>query len=487
MTGVTTRTRAEAPAPDCCAVPAGTALRVAITGSGAAAFAAALRLRQGGAQVTMVERGTTGGTCVNIGCVPSKILLRAAQVAHVRTASPFDGAISAGPPIIDRRALRAQLQGRVDELRATKYEAHLDERGITLVHGEARFEDAHRLRVRHADGTEAVVTFDTALIATGASPAVPAVDGLAGTPFWTSTEALAASEAPAHLLVVGGSYVALELAQAFLRLGSRVTLVARSRLLSRLDPDIGRTLGAVLDAEGMRIIEGRALRSVRHDSEGFTLDLGGEQVSGDRLLVAAGRQPNTAALNLKAAGVTTRSDGAIVADAHLRTSTPHIYSAGDCTTAPEYVYVAAAGGTRAAVNMLGGDERLDLSVVPAVIFTDPQVATVGLDARAAAAAGIAVEARTLPLTSVPRALVNFDTRGFIRLVAEAGTGRLLGAQAVAPEAGELIQSAALALRAGMTVEGLASQLAPYLTMVEGLRLCALSFTSDVAVLSCCAG
>jgi len=487
MTTRATRPRGETPAPDCCAVPGDAALKVAIIGSGAAAFAAALRLRQGGAQVTMVERGTTGGTCVNVGCVPSKILLRAAQVAHVRTVSPFDGAISPGTPRIDRRALLSQLRGRVDELRATKYAAHLDAQGITLVHGAARFADAHRLRVRHADGTEAVVPFDRALIATGASPAVPVVDGLAGTPFWTSTEALAAEEAPAHLLVVGGSYVALELAQAFLRLGSRVTLVARSRLLSRLDPDIGRTLGAVLDYEGMRIIEGRALRSVRHASEGFTLDLGGEQVSGDRLLVAVGRQPNTAALDLTAAGVATRSDGAIVVDAHLRTSVPHLFAAGDCTTNPEYVYVAAAGGTRAAVNMLGGDERLDLSIVPAVIFTDPQVATVGLDGRAAEAAGIAVEVRTLPLTSVPRALVNFDTRGFIRLVAEAGSGRLLGAQAVAPEAGELIQTAALAIHAGMTVRDLASQLFPYLTMVEGLKLCALSFTTDVATLSCCAG
>ncbi len=476
-----------APAEDCCARPVGASLKVAIIGSGAAAFAAALRLRQGGAHVTMVERGTTGGTCVNIGCVPSKILLRAAQVAHVRMTSPFDGAITAGAPRIDRRALLTQLQGRVDELRTAKYEAHLAERGITLLRGEARFEDPHRLRVRGADGAEEILAFDRALIATGASPAVPPVDGLAGTPYWTSTEALAASDAPEHLLVLGGSYVALELAQAFLRLGSRVTLVARSRLLSRLEPDIGQTLGAALVTEGMRIIEGQAPRSVRYDDAGFKIELGGEQISGDRLLVATGRRPNTAALSLPSTGIATRSDGAILVDSRLRTSAPHIYAAGDCTTQPEYVYVAAAGGTRAAVNMLGGDEPLDLSIVPAVVFTDPQVATVGLDVHAAEAAGLAVESRTLPLSSVPRALVNFDTRGFIRLVAEAETGRLLSVQAVAAEAGELIQTAALAIRAGMTVEDIASQLFPYLTMVEGLKLCALSFKTDVEQLSCCAG
>ncbi len=477
----------EVPARDCCAVPLGAALKVAIIGSGAAAFAAALRLRQGGALVTMVERGTTGGTCVNVGCVPSKILLRAAQVAHVRTTSPFDGVIAAAAPRIDRGALLTQLRGRVDELRTAKYEAHLAERDITLLRGEARFEDAHCLRVRRADGAEEILAFDRALIATGASPAVPPLDGLAGTPYWTSTEALAASDATEHLLVLGGSYVALELAQAFLRLGSRVTLVARSRLLSRLEPDIGQTLGAVLETEGMRIIEGQMPRSVRHDSAGFKIEVGGDQISVDRLLVATGRRPNTSALNLPSAGIATRSDGAILVDSHLRTSAPHIYAAGDCTTQPEYVYVAAAAGTRAGVNMLGGDEPLDLSIVPAVVFTDPQVATVGLDVHAAEFAGFAVESRTLPLSSVPRALVNFDTRGFIRIVAEAETGRLLGVQAVAAEAGELIQAAALAIRAGMTVGDIASQLFPYLTMVEGLKLCALSFRTDVEQLSCCAG
>lgn len=164
-----------------------------------------------------------------------------------------------------------------------------------------------------------------------------------------------------------------------------------------------------------------------------------------------------------------------------------IYAAGDCTTQPQFVYVAAAGGTRAAVNMLGGDAALDLSAMPVVVFTDPQVATVGLSEAQAHGQGIETDSRVLTLDNVPRALVNFDTRGFIKVVAEAGSGRLLGVQAVAPEAGELIQSAALALRARMTVADLAEQLFPYLTMVEGLKLAAQTFTKDVKQLSCCAG
>lgn len=165
----------------------------------------------------------------------------------------------------------------------------------------------------------------------------------------------------------------------------------------------------------------------------------------------------------------------------------HVYAVGDCTGLPEFVYVAAAAGTRAALNMTGGDAALDLATLPAVVFTDPQAAWVGLTEAEAKERGLAVERRTLPLDHVPRALANFETRGFVKLVADAGTGRLLGARVLADGAGEVIQAAALALRAGMTVHDLADQLFPYLTMVEGLKLAAQSFTRDVSRLSCCAG
>ena len=187
------------------------------------------------------------------------------------------------------------------------------------------------------------------------------------------------------------------------------------------------------------------------------------------------------------AGVATTDKGAIQVDDHLRTNIPDIFAAGDCTNQPQFVYVAAAAGTRAAVNMTGGEATLDLTVMPAVVFTDPQVATVGLSETEARAMGIETNTRVLTLDNVPRALANFDTRGFIKMVAEAGSGRLLGVQAVAAEAGELIQTAVMAIRNGMTVQELAGQLFPYLTMVEGLKLCAQTFNKDVSQLSCCAG
>src|SRR5258708_2657374 len=475
-------------ADDCCATPQSKALKVAVIGSGGAAFAAAIRLQEEGAEVAMVERGTTGGTCVNIGCVPSKILISAAHVAHVRDSSPFDGGISAAQPRVNLAVLHAQQQSRVDELRKAKYESIVeDSTNIWLIHGEARFTGDHTLQVRDANGQEQSLYFDHALMATGASPAIPIVAGLADTPYWTSTEALASQELPEHLIVYGGSYVALEPAQAFLRLGSRVTLIARSRLLLRYDPEIWEAIQGVLVDEGMRILTHQQIRRVEHDGRTFMVDTDQDRITGSHLLLATGRMPNTADLFLENAGVVTDSNNAIPVDSYLRTSNPCIYAAGDCTSNPEYVYVAAAAGMRAAGNILGREEQLDLSVVPGVVFTDPQIATVGLDESTARQTGIRVHTRTLGLENVPRALVNFDTRGFIKMVADAETGRLLGVLAVASQAGELIQAGAVAIRMQMTVHELARELFPYLTMVEGLKLTAQTFSKDVRQLSCCAG
>ena len=191
-------------------------------------------------------------------------------------------------------------------------------------------------------------------------------------------------------------------------------------------------------------------------------------------------------MGLEALGIETDTQGKIIVDDHLRTAVENIYASGDCSTLPQYVYVAAAAGTTAAVNMLGGDSTLDLSIVPAVTFTEPQIATVGLSTHQAGGLGIEVDSRTLTLDNVPRALANFDTRGFIKLVAQRETGEILGAQIVATGAGDVIQTAAMAIRSRMTVKDMAAQLFPYLTMVEGLKLCAQTFFTDVHKLSCCA-
>ena len=467
-------------------------LQVVVIGSGGAAMAAALKAVEQGAQVTLIERGTIGGTCVNVGCVPSKIMIRAAHIAHLRRESPFDSGITVAEPAIQRTALLAQQQGRVDELRHAKYEGILEGNpAITVLRGEARFKDHQSLTVRLVDGGERIVTFDRCLVATGASPAVPPIPGLKDTPYWTSTEALVSETIPKRLAVIGSSVVALELAQAFARLGAKVTILARNTLFFHEDPAIGEAVTAAFRMEGIEVREHTQASQVAYiNGEGdgeFVLTTTHGELRADKLLIATGRSPNTRSLALDAAGVTLNPQGAIVIDPGMRTSVEHIYAAGDCTDQPQFVYVAAAAGTRAAINMTGGDTALNLTAMPAVVFTDPQVATVGYSEAEAHHDGIETDSRTLTLDNVPRALANFDTRGFIKLVVEEGSGRLIGVQAVAPEAGELIQTAALAIRNRMTVQELADQLFPYLTMVEGLKLAAQTFNKDVKQLSCCAG
>tara|TARA_R110002049_G_scaffold130820_1_gene289274 strand:+ start:3347 stop:4786 length:1440 start_codon:yes stop_codon:yes gene_type:complete len=474
----------------CCAADTGggSTPYIVIIGSGSGSFAAATKAVEGGATVTIVERADKiGGTCVNVGCVPSKIMIRGAQLAQHQRHNPFDG-LADSEPVIDRRAMLAQQVSRVDELRAAKYESILDgSDSIKLAKGNASFKDANTVEVVGSDGNVETLTADFILIATGSSPGIPPVPGLADVPYWDSTKALFAESIPGHLVVIGSSVVAVEIAQAYRRLGADVTVLARTRLLSQEDPALGTGLTEAFEREGIRVLSGTSATGVQFEDDVFSISIVGETITADALLVASGRPANTAELNLAAVGIEATAEGAIIVDDHMRTSVPTVFAAGDCTTQPQFVYVAAAAGTRAAINMTGGDAALDLTTMPAVIFTDPQVATVGLSESEARKAGFSADSRTLELENVPRALANFETDGFVKLVAETETGRLLGAQILAPEAGEMIQAAALAIRNNMTVRDLADQLFPYLTMVEGLKLCAQTFFKDVKQLSCCAG
>jgi len=463
-------------------------LDVVIVGTGSGAFAAAIKAVEEGAQVTIIEGGDViGGTCVNIGCVPSKILIRGAHIAHLQDHHQFAG-LPLNKPVIDRKAMVQQQQEWVGNLRYAKYESILESNpGINLILGMARFKDTNTLIIKSTDGSEKDIHADRILLAVGASSAVPNISGLKETPYWTSTEALVAETLPEHLIVLGGSVIALELAQAFRHLGSKVTVVARSTLLSKEDPEIGENIQKAFEDEGIDVITHSSPEAISHDGKQFTVSLKNKDLQADQLLLATGRHANTAALGLDAIDLETDAQGRIIIDDHMRTSVENVYAAGDCTTQPQFVYVAAAAGTRAARNMTGDDVAIDLSVLPAVVFTTPQVGTVGLSEAQAKAQGLDVQSRSLDLENVPRALANFDTRGFIKLVAEIESGRIVGCQVVALEGGEIIQTAALAIRNKMTIDDLANQLFPYLTMVEGLKLCAQTFNKDVKQLSCCAG
>jgi mercuric reductase len=457
-----------------------------IVGAGSAAFSGAIRARELGARVVMVEHGTVGGTCVNVGCVPSKALLRAAETFHAAAHHPFSGVDTAAGSV-DLRMLVAQKDELVTLMRKDRYQDLLAVYGIDLVRGTARFVDERTLEVAGRPLRAAAY-----LVATGGAPAVPPVPGLAEAGYLTSTTALDVDTVPGSLAVIGANAVGLELGQFFGHLGSQVTFFD---VLDRVAPfeesEISAALADVLRDQGAQVYTASRVTRVERDGDRRVLvaDVGGsrQRFVVDEILVATGRRPNTADLGLGAAGVTVDETGAIAVTETLRTSNPVVFAAGDVTGAPQFVYVAAHHGALAAENALPGrTRRVDLAALPRVTFTAPQIAAAGLTEAQARHAGHAVKTSVLPLTAVPRALVNHDTRGLVKIVADDATDQVLGVHILADDAGEVIQAAVYAIKFGLTVTDLAETWSPYLTMAESLRLAAQTFTRDVSKLSCCA-
>ncbi|KGH45350.1 mercuric reductase [Modestobacter caceresii] len=454
---------------------------LAVIGSGGAAMAAAISARQAGADVVVVERGTLGGTCVNVGCVPSKTLLAAAGLRHAAMTNPYAG-VSLSADGVDLAALVAQKDDLVAGMRQAKYADVADAYGFPVRKGEARFRDRDTVEI---DGVP--LRAAAYVVATGAVPDVPALPGLDQVPYLTSTSAMELTAVPQSLVVIGGGYVGMEQAQLFAHLGAEVTVVGR--LAPHAEPDLVEELRGVFAEDGITVVEERAA-TVSSTGDGTTVTTtSGRLVSGQRLLVATGRRAQTDGLGLEAAGVLTDARGFVVTDDQQRTSNPQIFAAGDVSGAPQYVYVAAAGGRAAALNALGvgGTEpaRVDYTGQPSVVFTRPQLASAGLTEVQALAAGHRCECRVLGLADVPRALVNRDIRGAVKVVADADTGRMLGVHALAEGAGEMMLAATYAIRAGMTVDDVADTWAPYLTMAESLRIAAGLFRNQMPT-SCCA-
>lgn len=473
----------------------GSRVDLAVIGSGGAGFAAAIQATMLGKSVAMIERATFGGTCVNTGCVPSKALIAAGEARHraADATTRFPGiATERGP--VDMAKLVEGTQQLVEQVRAEKYLDVADAYGWRLLRGDASFAgSAGRpcLRVMSPDDGAVTVEAEHYLVATGSSPRIPPIDGLETVDYLTSTTAMELGEVPASLLVLGGGYVALEQAQLFARLGSTVTMLVRSRLMSHEEPEAAAVMRQAFADEGIRVIRrAQAIHIGCDESSGqivATASVSGleREFRADRLLVALGRHPLTAGLNLAVVGVRTGDAGEVVIGDRLRSSNPRIWAAGDVTAAPKFVYVAARQARLAVENAFtGADRSVDYTSLPRVIFTGPAIGAVGMTEAVAVAARIPCTCRVLPLSAVPRALVNRDTRGFIKIVADGRTQRILGITAVADDAGELAAAGVHIL--GKTVTEVAEAWAPYLTMAESIRIAARSFSTDVAMLSCCA-
>jgi len=468
-----------------------------ILGSGSTAFAAALRAQESGKTALMFEERTIGGTCVNRGCLPSKNLIEAAKVVHDANRPRYPG-LSPAEMRVDFRMLIQQKAEVVESYRQKKYESLTGGR-FSVEHGHAEFVDAHTVAV---DGRR--FRGRAVLIATGSRPVIPDIDGLSRIPFVTSDlltvgEREELTELPRSLLILGAGYIALELGQMFSRFGVEVTLLERSaELLSHgYEPEVGPAVREVLEAEGVRILRRASVLRARNDGDSVVAEVehagGRETLRAARLLVAAGRRPNTDRVGIERSGVQLGSDGEVRVDEFLRTTASHIFAAGDVIGMAQSAEMATPVGSQdggiAAHNALATDEPLrpvSHRVIPRAIFTDPPVAVVGLTENEAIAAGHPCWCRTLPMSLVPRAGAIRDTRGIVKMVANAKTGEVLGVTMIGNSATEVIHEAAMALRFRATLQDFIELLHVYPTMSEALKIAAISRFKDPAKLSCCA-
>jgi mercuric reductase len=464
-----------------------------ILGSGSTAFAAAIRAAELGKTAAMTENRTLGGTCVNRGCLPSKNLIAAATIIHDAAYPRYPG--------IEPARLRfnfSELIRQKDEIiayyRDKKYQSIVGDR-ISVFEGSARFVDRNAVQVG-----DVRLEAQRFLVATGSRPFIAPVEGLDDVPFLTSDlltsqEDMELKERPELLTIVGGGYIALELGQFFSRLGTRVTIVEPSeRILPNYEPELGATLREILEEEGITILTRSKAAAIHKDGEGMSVEVVADSartLRSSHLLVATGRVPNTEKLGLDVAGVRTNKQGAVIVDEELKTSAPYVWAAGDVigsnTESQMATPVGAQDGGIAALNALSGEHhKVDHRVIPRAIFTDPEVAVVGLTERQAVERGYRCACRTVKMDQVPRAQAVRNARGVIKMVADRESNLVLGVSMLGMDAAEVVHEAAMGIRLGATVQDFVGMLHIYPTMSEALKIVALSFTKDVSKLSCCA-
>ena len=437
------------------------AFDLAVIGGGTAGLVAAQTAAHLKRRVLLISEGPLGGECTWNGCVPSKALIEAASVRQ-RAANADRFGIRVADVRVDFPAVMGRVHDVIDQIARYEDEAHLAATGVEVRRGRAAFVDARTLQVGDDRFTATRV-----VVCTGSRPAIPAIEGLDGVPYLTNETVFELRVQPRRLLVLGAGAVGIELAQAFVRLGTEVDVIdAATSFLPREDPDIAALMREILESEGIRVHLGaQPLQVARRgsDVEVTVRDGGGEHaVSGDQLLVATGRSANVEGLGLDTIGVRVEEDG-IAVDSHLRTSVSGIFAAGDVTGTLPFTHVAAYQGRLAAHNAFERQQAASYRVIPWVIFTEPEIAHVGLtEPEARRAHGDAVRVATLPFTAVDRALITQRPRGLIKvitsgrpLLGHAGGGTIIGAHIAGPGAGDLIHEFVV----GMQVRAFAGRLA----------------------------
>jgi pyruvate/2-oxoglutarate dehydrogenase complex dihydrolipoamide dehydrogenase (E3) component len=440
-----------------------------VIGGGAGGLAVAAGAVQMGASVVLVERGRMGGDCLNYGCVPSKSLLATAKLATAWRRGAALGVLCQSPRI-DFAAVADSLAQVIAVIAPNDSVERFERLGVRVIAAEARFLDPHTVRAGDYE-----IRPRRFVIATGSSPVVPPIAGLDGVPFFTNETVFANRTRPEHLIVIGGGPIGIELAQAYRSLGAAVSVIDAGPILPRDDPELVALLAARLAEDGIVLRPSAAVAGVEPASNGIAVVLaGGERITGSHLLVAAGRQPELAALDLAAAGIEATAAG-IVVDRRLRTTNRRAYAIGDAAGGPQFTHVALYHAGIVIRNALFRlPARVDYRALPWVTFTDPELAQVGLTEAAARAQGQDLRVLRWPLADNDRAQTERDTAGEVKITTRRN-GRILGATILGPGAGDLILPWALAISQRLKIGAMANLIVPYPTRGEAGKRAAGSF------------
>ena len=444
---------------------------VLVIGGGPGGYVAAIRAAQHDLDVTLVEADAYGGTCLNDGCIPSKAFITAADVAH-DAANAAEMGIHADPTV-DMAALAAWKDGVVDQLTGG-VEKLCKANGVGLIEGTATFADDHTARVAHGDTEQEpeFVAFEACIVATGSRPVEIPGFSFADEHVWSSTDALAAETVPDELVVIGAGYIGMELSTMFAKIGADVTVVEMlDSALPAYDDDITRIVRSRAADLGVEFRFGEGASEWREAGAGIevaTETADGERAvyDADRVLVAVGRRPVTDTLGLDAIGLDPDDNGFLTTDDRTRTDLDHVYAVGDVAGEPMLAHKASAEGIVAAETIAGMSTTLDSQAIPAAVFTDPEIGTVGLTESEAVEAGYDPIVGEMPMRASGRALTMNESEGFVRLVGDGDTGSLLGGQVVAPEASELIAEIGVAIELGATVDDVAETIHTHPTLSE---------------------
>ncbi len=458
-----------------------------IIGGGAGAFAAAIKANQLGAKTLMVNYGLPlGGTCVNVGCVPSKTLLWAGEIMHQARNHDIPG-IEIEVKNFDFAQVVQHELDLVAKLRTEKYEKVLAGlESVTHIEGKAAFVSDNEIEV-----TGQKYTAKKFIIAAGSTATVPPIEGIKEIGYLTHVEALQIKQQPKELIVVGAGPVGLEFAQMYARFGTKVTILHKGSSIFRGEEELTTRLAEILIDEGIIIKTNAKVLAVRRENGkkvvSYEIDRKREEVSGDEILLATGKTPNTQGLNLDKAGVEIDEKQAIKVTPQFQTSQSHIYAVGDITNAPLRLEpTAGREGTLAAENALNNAQNsIDYNSVPWTIFTDPQLAGVGLTEEQEMKQLGRCLCRTISLSDVPKAIIMNRTEGLIKRAVHPETKQIMGVHILAPNAGELIAEAMVLIKNKNTINDVINSLPMFPTLSEAIKIVALSFTKDISKLSCC--